>query len=412
MNKKNVIKKTACYLLSGLTVLSSGGNFLAQGTVDDSIKPGTVQNVKLQGKKSSLPYTIGGLVTGVAAGLLGGYTLFGKRNGHADFDNSSMKDKLDILYEGGTNEEFAKVRALYEANPNVNVGENYYISNINYDLPVTPPYNSDNHITEFTLVNQDSLAAGINLAERHNVDLTQDHDVAVLNFGNAQRPGGSVARTGPNAQEEALCCSTFLFYALAKAWCQNIFYTNNLMLRGAIDNPWKPNVICTSKEDFETHRRSIAHHGVFSRNVPILCNNRGNLSISNQNMNFLTFAAPKVSGNLYDKHQGEWSDNLKNELHRVMYRIFMNIYFGAAYYGIRKLVIGAIGCGVFNCDPNVVAEAARKVWDDYNHMLNASFDEIVIAVKTNNPSQDRNYQAFAQQFRNLINPRQQAYNGD
>lgn len=184
--------------------------------------------------------------------------------------------------------------------------------------------------------------------------------VAVLNFASARNPGGGYLR-GARAQEEDLCRSALLYRCLLEA-----------------------------PDYYEAHRASTdlrySHRVVWSPHVPVI-RGEGGLLAEPYPLSFLTSPAPNA-GQLALRAAGrpvDVADVLTERAGRVLAV--------AARHGVRQLVLGAWGCGVFRNDPAVVADAFAAALSERG----APFGTVVFAVWDRSPH-SVNREAFRRRF--------------
>jgi uncharacterized protein (TIGR02452 family) len=185
--------------------------------------------------------------------------------------------------------------------------------------------------------------------------------VAVLNFASARNPGGGYLR-GAKAQEEDVCRSALLYRCLIEA-----------------------------PDYYEAHRASTdlrySHRVIWSPDVPVLRDDRGELLERTHRVGFLTSPAPNA-GQLALRSPGRPLD-----LGPVLAERARRVLAVAARHGARDLVLGAWGCGVFRNDPAEVAAAFGQALDEWG----GAFDRVVFAVwDRSEPSVNRT--AFAARF--------------
>ncbi|QLY29007.1 TIGR02452 family protein [Nocardia huaxiensis] len=184
--------------------------------------------------------------------------------------------------------------------------------------------------------------------------------VAVLNFASARNPGGGYLR-GARAQEEDLCRSALLYRCLLEA-----------------------------PDYYAAHRASsdlrYSHRVIFSPRVPVVRDERYALLDEPFPVSFLTSPAPNA-GQLA-LHAGgpvPVREQLAVRADRVLAV--------AAHHGVRQLVLGAWGCGVFRNDPGEVAAAFEQALG----RRGAAFERVVFAIWDRSPV-SANRQAFAARF--------------
>ncbi|MFC9895548.1 TIGR02452 family protein [Nocardia sp. NPDC127579] len=167
--------------------------------------------------------------------------------------------------------------------------------------------------------------------------------VGVLNFASARNPGGGYLR-GARAQEEDLCRSALLYRCLLEA-----------------------------PDYYAAHRSSkdlrYSHRVIFAPAVPVIRDERGELLAEPYPVSFLTSPAPNA-GQL--RLRSDAPVSVRAELDERAERVLAV----AVRHGVRELVLGAWGCGVFRNDPAEVAAAFQAALQVYG----AAFDRVVFAV--------------------------------
>lgn len=174
--------------------------------------------------------------------------------------------------------------------------------------------------------------------------------VAVLNFASARNPGGGYVR-GAKAQEEALCRASALYETLLEA-----------------------------PEYYEVHRaeRSTFYTDrvIHSPGVPVFRDDRGDLLETPFRAGFLTSPAPNAG--TIRRQEPERAAEIPGVLARRA-GLVLEV---AALHGYRGLVLGAWGCGVFQNDPAVVAEAFRGLLAG---RFAGVFDRVVFGILDRKP---------------------------
>ncbi|MBL1076586.1 TIGR02452 family protein [Nocardia sp. 2] len=184
--------------------------------------------------------------------------------------------------------------------------------------------------------------------------------VAVLNFASARNPGGGYLR-GARAQEEDLCRSALLYRCLLRA----------------------PDYYAAHRESSDLR---YSHRVIFSPDVPVIRNERYELLAEPFPVSFLTSPAPNA-GQLALRSSEPVS------VREVLAERADRVLAIAARHGVRELVLGAWGCGVFRNDPTEVAEAFDHALAHYG----AAFERAVFAV-WDRSAVSANRQAFAARF--------------
>ncbi len=186
-----------------------------------------------------------------------------------------------------------------------------------------------------------------------------------LNFASAKNPGGGFLG-GAQAQEESLARASGLYSCLLTQ--NDAFYAVN-----------------------RVHRSSIyLDRAIFSPAVPFFRNDESAFLDPYYTADVITCAAPNA---------GAVSHNEPDKVKLIIPALARRAEFVlriAALEGIKRLVLGAWGCGVFRNDPAEVAGAFADLigpWGIYHR----HFDEIVFAV-FDSSTDGTTYQAFARRF--------------
>lgn len=174
--------------------------------------------------------------------------------------------------------------------------------------------------------------------------------VGCLNFASAKNPGGGF-RGGAQAQEESLARSSGLYQCLLRA---PEFYSFHRMHR-----------------DLRYSDRVI-----FSPSVPVFRDDDGELLAQPYPVSFVTAAAPN-SGALGPGHAH--APTVPGVLSARAAKV-LAVFWAS---GLRRLVLGAWGCGVFRNPPDVVAAAfahhlgpSGAFWSRFEHVTFAVADRV------------------------------------
>lgn len=170
--------------------------------------------------------------------------------------------------------------------------------------------------------------------------------IAALNFASARNPGGGFLR-GSQAQEESLARSSALYSCLTCERARDYYLANH-----DSDSYYTDGVI-------------------FSPAVPFFRKDDGNLLEVPFVASVITAPAVNASVSIR-KGTADWQ-----EIERVMSRRIARILAVARHQGVRVLVAGAFGCGVFRNDPAMVAGIFhRLLFTDFAR----AFDLVVFAI--------------------------------
>lgn len=202
----------------------------------------------------------------------------------------------------------------------------------------------------------------------------KDQRVCVHNFASASNPGGGVTR-GANAQEECLCRCSGLFFCLNTQEMWNGFYKPHRYARNPLHNDdiiYTPEVTVFKTDT--AYPKLMAEKEWYEVNV-------------------ITCAAPnlrKHPSNAYNSGDGDKAIRVTDkellEIHEKRLRRILDV---AVTEGNEVVILGAFGCGAFSNNPEVVAQAAKNVIDNYRY----AFKAIEFAVYCS-PRDERNYGVF------------------
>lgn len=198
--------------------------------------------------------------------------------------------------------------------------------------------------------------------------------ICVHNFASASNPGGGVVN-GATAQEECLCRCSTLYFCLNTPEMWSSFYTPHRAAHDPIHNG-----DCIYTPGVTVFKSDTASPALLPKDqwYPV---------------NVLTCAAPNLRenpSNPYNSGDGSRHIRLSKEklleIHKQRLTRILDI---ALAEGNEVVILGAFGCGAFQNDPQVVAQAAKIVLKDYLH----AFRTIEFAVYCS-PRDERNYRIF------------------
>ena len=192
---------------------------------------------------------------------------------------------------------------------------------------------------------------------------------AVLNFASATNPGGGVEK-GASAQEECLCRVSTLYPCLTDQKMRDSFYTPHRKHGNALHNDdiiYTPKVLIIKDDD----------HNMLA--TPFL-------------VDVISCAAPNLRekpNNAYNSGDGNKVQISDNELLALHEKRARKIFASAIANGVEVLILGAFGCGAFQNNPHIVAQAYKNVLPDFAHY----FHTIEFAIFCNAKNIE-NYQVF------------------
>lgn len=216
--------------------------------------------------------------------------------------------------------------------------------------------------------NTDSFTLARKISEISRMDNCDNNRVLVLNFANAVHIGGGVRR-GATAQEEDLCRKSSLLISLESKEAQKYYLYNRSL---------------------HTYMGSDAM--IFTPNVEIIKDEKGNLLDDTVVVSVVTCAAPKVS---YGKEGMS-----EEEYNKMLYNRITGILKCSAYLGYKYLVLGAWGCGAFGNDAKDMSDLFYKALKElrYNDMREQDlFRRVDFAVLDKTKNQ-YNYKEFCRNF--------------
>ena len=211
-------------------------------------------------------------------------------------------------------------------------------------MPDLPEINSRSK-TKVTVTPQRTFEAAQDLLIRY-----PGSRAAVLNFASATNPGGGVTR-GSSAQEEALCRCSTLYPCLTTTELDKGYYQFHRDLSDVRYTDaciYVPDIKII-KTDTDSPKRLPETRW---QAVDVIC-----------------CAAPNLREKPYNRmNPGEGraikvSNNELLDLHRQRARKILSV---AAANNVDCLVLGAFGCGAFQNDPNIIAQAYRNIFPEFD----------------------------------------------
>jgi uncharacterized protein (TIGR02452 family) len=258
------------------------------------------------------------------------------------------KETLNILERG----KYTTLKGTYSIQNNVEY------SNENtrfYDLSLSSkPVQKNYATTEMSITEESTLQASKRLSQYHP---------GVLNFASARTPGGGFLR-GALAQEETIVRSSTLYASIK-------------------DHPV-----------YEEERQKKDHlYGSWVLYTPGVLVFRGDDGVPIDDpylVDIATCPAPNLRGLMESRTPFDSATIQYHLYHRI------DLILSAFYeHGIRTLVLGAWGCGVFCNDPRIVAFYFQMLLQT---KFEGAFERVVFAVYTGGRKEDPNYSAFMEVF--------------
>ncbi len=194
--------------------------------------------------------------------------------------------------------------------------------------------------TQLSVTSETTLQAAARLASKGIEPLC-------LNFASAKNPGGGFLN-GATAQEESFARASGLYSCLR-----------------------------TQKEFYDFHRQQgdllYSDHLILSPGVPVFADDHGRLLEAPYLSGFLT--SPAVNAGVIKERDCEKLDLIRPTMLRRAHRVLWL----AQREGYTHLILGAWGCGVFRCDPTMVAGVFSALLTGEGPLVSA-FEQVVFAV--------------------------------
>lgn len=205
--------------------------------------------------------------------------------------------------------------------------------------------------------------------------------VCVHNFASATTPGGGVLK-GSSAQEECLCRCSTLYFNLNTPAMWDGFYSPHREVKNPVHNDdciYTPGVVVIKSDTASP--KLLSEKDWFSVDV-------------------VTCAAPNLRlmpSNHMNMSDGEQKVKITDEeLKRIHVKRWTKILDVALAEENEVIILGAFGCGAFENDPEVVAQVAKEVIENYLY----GFKVIEFAVYCS-PRDEANYRIFERTMRKL-----------
>lgn len=277
----------------------------------------------------------------------------------------SINDRRQIL----TN-VFIDTQKFYTEDPRLTEAVAYSKSHTVFyavdDYPSLPEKREET--AEIAVTKHKTFEAAMSWHSNHPDDV-----ITVLNFASAVSPGGGV-KHGSSAQEESLCRCSTLYPTLDQHFLWDAYYGKNRIAKNVLHTDaciWSPDiVICKTDESVPQRMESTDWATV----------------------NVISCAAPNLRQNPDNFFNPEGGKPVRlapyelTSLHKQRARHIMHI---AAANHTDVLILGAFGCGAFENDPDMVADAYSQVIGEYA----AYFKRIEFAIYCRR-YEEYNYDAF------------------
>jgi uncharacterized protein (TIGR02452 family) len=217
---------------------------------------------------------------------------------------------------------------------------------------------SGNRQTQISIVEISTIRCCCLLAAalRREPSSGENINIGVLNFASATKPGGGFLN-GAQAQEESIARSSTLYPTLCTDAAEEFYHLHNHH----------------SSNSFHTHAM------IYSPSVEIFRDDDGEW-IKPVMVDVLTCAAVHA-GEVRESRQGftgrrEQEDSIQSAMRERMGRILYLF----EKMGVRNIVLGSFGTGVFGNDVDVVAKLWADLLSARSARFKGSFDRVMFAI--------------------------------
>lgn len=218
--------------------------------------------------------------------------------------------------------------------------------------------------------NADSFSVARVQATDTSVCMSDDYEkrVLVLNFANPVHPGGGVRR-GARAQEEGLCRMSSLLHSLEGRRARKYYDYNKAL-----------------------HSYLGSDAMIYTPNVEIIKDEKGNLLDETTIVSVLTCAAPMLCHGMDGMTQDEYEHLMSKRITGIL-----NV---AASLGYKKLVLGAFGCGAFGNDARIVSDLFYRALKefDYDGMAAKDMFRCIDFAVLDHTKDQYNFKEFSRNF--------------
>ncbi|KAI1326718.1 hypothetical protein F5Y16DRAFT_373829 [Xylariaceae sp. FL0255] len=298
-----------------------------------------------------------------------------RRRQHDIMSNSSIRDNLRETARD-TLEIVSKILSSFRTEEDAYKSVKFSTRTLPFLEPVPDPLHSQPATIEVT--NEDTLNAAIRISISGDLDDQHSRRPAVLNFANSRKPGGGWMN-GAIAQEEAICYRSSLALSLKRR--QYPLHK---------DEGLYSQFVLVVREDMATGHHPI---NVEPEQLPVV----SVLTVpALRNPEVHTFRYPtsyRVPGEppimtMRVKQIFRYDED--RDITKGKMRLALRM---AAVHGHRRLVLGALGCGVFGNPPEDIAHGWLSVLREDEFSGNR-WSKICFAVY--DPKKEGNYEIFKQ----------------
>ncbi|KAJ4480752.1 hypothetical protein C8R41DRAFT_896828 [Lentinula lateritia] len=212
--------------------------------------------------------------------------------------------------------------------------------------------------------------------------------IGLLNFASATKPGGGFLN-GASAQEESIARSSTLYYSLTTRNADEFYKLHKRMKHNGKWNgldKGKKQDPSDARKQMEGHNRDAGfytHAMIYSPSVLLFRDDTGSW-LKPLPVDVLTSAAVNA-GDIRTKHHIKNATKsekraLEARIEKEMKERMARILHLFALKGVRNLVLGSFGTGVFKNKVEVVARLWKELLIETGAQFEKSFDKVVFAV--------------------------------
>lgn len=363
-------KSLGCCILSGTLVLSSG--IFSPAYAGQELPAKNFNNEKITGQEKSTRSTIKEYIPAITLGATAGVLIV----------CVAAKKLLTGETASNTNEIYPNTDQLPDPAP----------------MPIQNSKNIVHVCDSATFDGTDSFF-------KEHPEL-KSKKMAILNLANYYTPGGGYVR-GFFAQEEYLCHHTNLLHYLSRPLLMEHFYKPHCKSFEKFRHVTNMDKL----KNFPGYTNMIYTTGVQRIKSITSANNTVEKITPHEypkTFDVISVAAPNLSkdreiteaGKAVQGEKGKENVKECQKIYREnMVRCWKGVIKLAIQHNVKVLVLGALGCGAFCGNPQIVAEALNEVLQQYGGYFDAIIMPILVNKNSQNARRDqRNFNTFKKHF--------------
>ena len=221
----------------------------------------------------------------------------------------------------------------------------------------TKPDRTHSSPTHISILHVSTLDAARLLDNVYKSNPTEDRKTGILNFASATKPGGGF-KNGAEAQEESIARSSTLYPALDSKAAQQFY-------------------ILHKRENAENAAAFYSHSMIYSPNISIFRDDDGNWTYPFQ-VDVLSCAA--VNAGEVRKANGAITSGQEVGIEKEMAERMGRILCLFEHKGVRNIILGTFGTGVFRNSVSTVARIWAQLLLLPDARFKSSFDRVIFAI--------------------------------